>query len=168
MRNTFALVFILSISVFFVARSAEAVNLEKLNGEVVSLDSLFAHGPVLINFWATWCGPCRLEMPHLETIYKDLKAEGVQVAAVSIDNPRWKDRVKAYVEKKGFSFPVYLDGKGELARAFKVMAIPMTVLMSKDGEIVFQTRGYRPGSEILLKKKIESYLRSLEKDSEKP
>jgi len=161
MRRSPCLYF-LPLVLFAVTGSAGATELRTLSGEAVSLDSLLTNGPVVINFWATWCGPCRLEMPRLEAIYEELHKKGVEFAAVSLDNPRLKDRVRSYVEKNKITFPVYLDSKGELARKFKVVAIPTTVVLAKNGEVVYQTRGYRPGAEIILKKKIEGYLKSIE------
>jgi len=161
-KQSIFIFFLTGLGVLASVVPASALELEGLSGETVNLDSLLARGPVVLNFWATWCKPCRLEMPHLESIYKELKTRGVQFAAVSLDNPRWKDRVKAYIRKNGFTLPVYIDTKGKLARHFRVIAVPTTVVLGEDGNVVYQTRGYRPGAEIILKKKIDSYLKHVE------
>jgi thiol-disulfide isomerase/thioredoxin len=130
-----------------------------LEGRVVEVDSLLASGPVVLNFWTTWCKPCRREMPQIEKIAKELESKGVHFAAISLDGARNKKAVEAYIEKYGLGLPVYMDTNWKLAKLFKVMGIPTTILLDVNAEKVYATRGYRPGDEIVLKKKIEALLK---------
>jgi thiol-disulfide isomerase/thioredoxin len=136
-----------------------------MDGNRVYVDSLLAEGPVVINFWATWCGPCRVEMPKLQKVQAELEGEKVHFAAISLDARRSKSRIEAYVRDNGISLPVYRDPEGTLAKKFKVMAIPTTILLDQDAEIAYKTRGYRPGDEILLKKEIEALIERRDKDA---
>jgi len=142
--------------------SDEGLVLRRFDGTPVYVDSLLLDGPVVINVWATWCKPCRLEMPQLEKIYKDLEAKGGHFAAISIDSRRSEKRLIQYIQKYKISLPVYWDPDGKLARPFKVAAIPTTVVLDQQGKIHHRTRGYRPGDEVLLKKKIEGLIKSSE------
>jgi thiol-disulfide isomerase/thioredoxin len=144
--------------------ATDGVVLTGLDGKSVRVDSLLAEGPVVLNFWATWCKPCRLEMPQLEKIHKDLGPRGVHFAAISLDSKSSEKRLVQYIQKYGVSLPVYRDGEGKLARLFNVAAIPTTVVLNQEGKIHHKTRGYRPGDEVLLKKKIEVLI----KDRDKP
>lgn len=119
------------------------------------MDSLLARGPVVLNFWATWCGPCRAEMPNLEKIFKEVGPKGVSFAAISLDRRVTKEAMVAFLKSKSFTVPVYRDDDAVLARIFKVSAIPATFVLKPTGEVFYQTKGYRPGDEILLKKKVE-------------
>jgi thiol-disulfide isomerase/thioredoxin len=141
-----------------VSEPQKGLILTELAGEKVEVDSLLKTGPVVLNFWATWCKPCRLEMPHLQGIYEELKAENVHFAAISLDQPRQLAKVGEYVAKQEISLPIYHDTGYILAKRFKVMGIPTTILLDQQGEIVHRTRGYRPGDEVILKKKIESLI----------
>jgi thiol-disulfide isomerase/thioredoxin len=152
------LLLVMSVAALAAGETVEKTVLTDLDGMEVRLDSLLAEGPVVINFWATWCKPCRVEMPHLERVYEKLGPRGVSFAAVSLDSRRAGVRVRNYMEKNEVSLPVYWDPRGILARRFKVAAIPTTLLIGVDGEIAFRTRGYRPGDEILLEKKIGELL----------
>jgi thiol-disulfide isomerase/thioredoxin len=125
----------------------------------VDVDSLLTTGPVVLNFWATWCRPCRVEMPHLETIQKELEPKGVHFAAVSLDTRNRKSSVEAYIKKEKVTLPVYRDPEGTLAKRFQVKAIPTTIVLDQNAEIHYRTKGYRRGDEILLKKKIEALIR---------
>jgi cytochrome c biogenesis protein CcmG/thiol:disulfide interchange protein DsbE len=136
----------------------EGIILRDMEGNRVYVDSLLAEGPLVLNFWATWCRPCRVEMPKLQTVALELADKAVNFAAVSLDTRRNKARVDAYVEQNSVSLPVYRDPEGTLAKKFKVVAIPTTIVLNQAGEIVYSTRGYRPGDEILLKKEIESLI----------
>jgi thiol-disulfide isomerase/thioredoxin len=133
--------------------------LTDMGGVEVPVDSLLERGPVVINFWATWCKPCRIEMPHLEEIYLELSPERVHFAAISLDQPRFRSRVETFVRAQQVKMPVYVDPDGRLARRFGVVAIPTTVVLDRSGTVVHRTRGYRRGDEIILKKKIEGLLK---------
>lgn len=132
--------------------------LRDMEGNRVYVDSLLADGPVVLNFWATWCRPCRVEMPRLQKVQKELEGRKVYFAAISLDTRRHKSKVEAYIEQNQVSLPVYRDPEGTLAKKFKVSAIPTTILLDQEAEIAYKTRGYRPGDEILLKKEIETLI----------
>jgi thiol-disulfide isomerase/thioredoxin len=142
--------------------------LTDLGGEKVYVDSLLVTGPVVLNFWATWCRPCRIEMPHLQRIYTELEPAGVHFAAVSLDQAKHIPKVKEYVSKQKISIPVYHDTDYALAKLFRVMGIPTTVLLDQDGEVHHRTRGYRPGDEVILQKKIEALVKKAEAAAEEP
>jgi thiol-disulfide isomerase/thioredoxin len=129
--------------------------LTDLDGHVTPLDSMLAKGPLVINFWATWCGPCRIEMPYLSKVYQELGPKGVGFAAVSLDRGISKEVLDKFAKGRGFTVPLYRDDQGVLARKFGVAAIPTTVVLKPGGEVAHASRGFRPGDEILLRKKIE-------------
>ncbi|MFZ1947367.1 MAG: redoxin domain-containing protein [bacterium] len=129
--------------------------LTDLAGNQTALDSLLAKGPVVLNFWATWCGPCRTEMPYLSKVYNELGPKGVGFAAVSLDRGLSREVLEKFVKGRGFVLPLYRDDSGALARKFGVAAIPTTVLLKPSGEVAHLARGFRPGDEVLLRKKIE-------------
>jgi len=132
--------------------------LTDLDGNEVKVDSLLAEGPVVLNFWATWCRPCRMEMPHIEKIAADLGSRKVHFAAISIDARNRQTQLRQYIVKNEIKLPVFVDPEGIVARRFKVAAIPTTVVLDGEAEISLRTKGYRPGDEVLLKKKIEALL----------
>ncbi len=136
----------------------EGIVLRDMDGKPVAVDSLLAEGPVVLNFWATWCKPCRVEMPKLQEVHEDLMGWTVHFAAVSLDTRRNKNKVEKYIEKNEVTLPVYRDPEGSLAKKLKIMAIPTTILLDQDGGVAFRTRGYRPGDEILLKKEIQALI----------
>jgi thiol-disulfide isomerase/thioredoxin len=160
--DSFAVVVVLLVGLAVSARAdvPKGIILKGLTDERAEVDSLVVTGPVVINFWATWCRPCRIEMPHLQKVYAEMESLGVHFAAVSLDNPRSKDRLSSYVAKENIALPVYHDADGSLAKLFKVQAIPTTIVLDREGQIIYMTRGYRPGDEILLKKKLEELLKT--------
>jgi peroxiredoxin len=98
------------------------VKLSEQNGSVVVLD-----------FWATWCGPCVASLPHLNALYKEQSPNGLKMFA--LNQKEQKDPVKSFVDKKGWSIPVLLDSDGAVAGSFKVTGIPQTVIIGKDGTV---------------------------------
>jgi thiol-disulfide isomerase/thioredoxin len=97
-------------------------------------------GKVLfLNFWATWCGPCRAEMPSMETLYQRFKSQGLEFLAVNLqESPR---TVGAFMDKLGLSFPAALDQQGSTGAAYGVMAIPTTYIVDREGRIIARVRG---------------------------
>jgi peroxiredoxin len=112
---------------------------------------------VLINFWASWCGPCRVEMPHLNKLHDKYKAGGFMVLGVNIDDdPR---HGAATAARWGVKFPVLLDAEKTVTRAYDLGAMPSTVLVDRDGRIRFLHRGYRDGLEAEYEKQIRELVK---------
>jgi peroxiredoxin len=99
--------------------------LRDVNGTPVQLSRVVGAKAVLLNFWATWCPPCREEMPTMEQAYRDYRAKGLEVLAVSVDAGDEKSvapRVRRFMAELGLTFPALLDLKGEVVRAYRCAA----------------------------------------------
>ncbi len=108
----------------------KTIELAKLKGKVV-----------VVNFWATWCGPCKMEIPGFLEVYGKYKSKGLEIVGVSLDQKGW-DVVKPFVEKAKITYPVVV-GDGELADAYGgIEAIPTTFIVDKKGNIVTRHLGY--------------------------
>jgi len=112
--------------------------------------------PVLLNFWATWCGPCRSEMPHLEDISKEWKDDGLVFFAVNMAESA--PGVQEYLDYFGFTMPVLLDTARTVATSYNIAAVPTTYFIDKDGIIQDKVVGAFPDKE-----SIEKYLEKLVK-----
>jgi thiol-disulfide isomerase/thioredoxin len=102
------------------------------DGRVYRLSDLRGH-PVMINFWATWCGPCKSEMPAIDAVYHAHEADGLIVLAVNV-RETWS-QITPYVTKLGLAFPVLLDGNGSVSGRYRVHALPTTYLITRDGRV---------------------------------
>ncbi len=112
---------------------------------------------VMINFWATWCGPCRVEMPHLSKLYEKYRGSGFTVLAVNIDEDPHK--AASLAKQLGMRFPVLLDTEKKVSRLYDLSTMPSTVLVDRDGRVRFVHRGYREGYEDTYDKQIRELLR---------
>ena len=95
---------------------------------------------VLLNFWATWCPPCRVEMPSMERLYQTYRADGFVVVAISIDRAP-AAKVKAFVKELGLSFPVLHDRDSSIARLYSVPGVPTSYLIGARGRIAYRAVG---------------------------
>jgi peroxiredoxin len=112
---------------------------------------------VLVNFWATWCGPCRVEMPHLNRLHEKYRAAGLVLLGVNVDeDPRTAAGVAA---KLGVQFPVLLDTDKAVSRLYDLNSMPSTVLIDRDGRVRYLHRGYRDGFENTYEQQIRELLK---------
>jgi peroxiredoxin len=117
-----------------VDKLAPDFKLQSLDGQTVSLGD-FRGKPVLLNFWATWCPPCRAEMPFLQEIYEDKEWSEKGLVILTIDIGEDPSVVKEFMESYDLSFPVLLDTDQDVALEYNIRAIPTTFFIDKDGII---------------------------------
>lgn len=131
-------------------------SLQTPEGETVSLSELRGQA-VLVNLWATWCPPCRAEMPAIQKLYDEYKDQGFMVLAVNMtyqDNPQ---SVLPFTRENNLTFPVLLEETGEMARKYELRSLPSSFFVNRDGIIQEVVIG-GPMSEALLRTRIESIL----------
>jgi thiol-disulfide isomerase/thioredoxin len=156
-QNILALFFILLLSTFAVAE-VESFSLRNLDGELISSDDYIGKGPVLLDFWATWCKPCMKNLPKVEKIYQEYAEKGLTVLAINEDGTRSLSKVEPLVNSLGLTFPVLIDEDRNVMRLYNVNGLPTSILIDKDKNVVLTLRGYRPGDEADLKAKLNELL----------
>jgi peroxiredoxin len=137
--------------------SAPNFSLQARDGKTMSLAALKGQ-VVMINFWATWCVPCRQEMPHLEALHSRYNSLGFTLLGVNVeDDPAG---AKKWLEENGpVTFPILFDPKNEVSKLYKVVAMPSTVLVGRDGTMRFIHNGYKPGYEGEYQNQVRTLLR---------
>jgi len=140
------------------AYSAVNFTLEDMNGKIYNLKEQLGQGPILIDFWATWCTPCKNALPHLQTLKQKYEKQGLTVLTISIDSPKSQSKIKPYVLAKKFTFPVLLDPNSEVLKQFKGNSVPFQVIIGQDGNVIETHTGYNPGDEKVLEEKIVKLL----------
>lgn len=119
-----------------------------LEGERFTLDDLLGKGPIVMDFWATWCKPCIKELPYVQRLKEDFADKGVQVLAVTIDSPKSQSQVRKFVKTRDYSFRVVMDGEQDVFRKMQGQGtIPYVVILDSQGYIRYHHTGYRPGDE---------------------
>ena len=113
--------------------------LPDLNGKIVTMDQ-HRGKIVFINIWATWCAPCREEMPSMEALYNKLKGDKFEMLAISIDEDGLAS-VGPFVEEFGLTFPILLDPSSKTSKKFKTTGVPETFIVNKDGIIIYHSLG---------------------------
>lgn len=138
----------LMMSIGSYAQKLPGVSLKDLDGKTVNMSAYNnSDKPVIISFWATWCGPCLKELTAINEVYSKWQKEtGVELVAVSIDDARTKSRVKPQVKGKSWKYKVVLDENQELKRALNVGNVPYTMVLYK-GKVVYSHSSYTPGIE---------------------
>ena len=116
------------------ARSGKAVALKELRGQVV-----------MINFWATWCGPCRQEMPLLEQMHKKYQPMGFTLLGINVEPD--SSGAEGWLKQTPVSFPILFDRENRVSKLYNVAGMPSSVLIDRKGNVRYLHRGYKPGDE---------------------
>ena len=128
--------------------------LKLFGGKEIKLTD-FKGSPVLMNFWASWCGPCRKEAPELERVYKKYKDKGVVFIGITVSD--WKEKSLEYIKEFGITFLNGADETGKIAEEYKIYGVPKTFVIDKEGRINYERMGGVTEDE--LSKEIERVLK---------
>jgi thiol-disulfide isomerase/thioredoxin len=144
-------------------RDAPRWKLADLAGKSLTLASLEGK-VVVLDFWGSWCGPCKLELPHLQKLYERYRARGVafvtvnwEMAATAAEHRR---AAAAFMEENGYTFPVLVDHEQVAVKAHGVEAYPTAFVIDRAGRIRYRNRGYTDGIEHILEAQIEDLLKA--------
>lgn len=128
------------------SRSGENLRLEDHRGEVV-----------MLNFWASWCGPCRQEMPLMDELYSQYKDLGFTILAVNVDENR--DEALRFLDKVPVNYPILYDPESSVSELYEVQAMPTTVMIDRNGNARYLHYGYQPGYEDEYEQQIRELVR---------
>jgi len=128
------------------SNTGKNIRLSDLRGQVV-----------MINFWASWCGPCRQEMPILDDLYKRYSKLGFTLIGVNVEQD--SSKANAYLKDIPVSFPILYDTANQTSKLYNVSAMPTTVMVDRNGNMRFIHHGYKPGYENDYKKQIKALIR---------
>jgi len=164
--KSFVVLIILCFSLFTLsAGETEQVTipdftLENASGEEVSLyETLNDSTVVIIDFWATWCAPCKIELPHLDTLQN--KYKNLEVLTITTDSRRTMKKAMAYIKSKGYNFTVLKDPRKKVQKLLDEKSIPVTFIINPDHKIYYRHLGYKEGDEIELENKLVELLMEL-------
>lgn len=128
------------------SNTGENVRLAEQRGQVV-----------MLNFWASWCGPCRQEMPLLDAMYKRYNSAGFQFYGINVEEDNTD--AKKLLKELGVTFPVLFDPESKASKLYNVDAMPTTVVIDKKGQIRYVNRGYKPGDENKYRDQVRELIR---------
>ena len=136
--------------------------LKDMNGKEVDLQALAKQGrPIILSFWATWCSPCKKELENINLVIDDWRKQyNVNLVAISIDDSRNSMKVKPFIDGKKWDYTVLLDVNQDLQRALGVPNVPYSILIDKNGHIVYRHIGYTEGDESVLEAKLAEIAKS--------
>jgi len=119
---------------------------------------LVEDGPLMIDFWATWCKPCKKVMKYLDQYHQDYADQGFKVLMINQDTPRSLGKVKSYIRSQNHQFFIGLDPNKKIAKKLNGEVMPTMILVDKNGFIKWRHQGYIPGEEIEIEKQIKIIL----------
>jgi thiol-disulfide isomerase/thioredoxin len=128
------------------SHSGNNLRLSEFRGEVV-----------MINFWASWCGPCRQEMPLLEELYTQYNPMGFTILGVNVEED--SSKAKQLLKDIPVSFPVLFDNQSKVSKLYDVVAMPSTILVDRDGNVRYLHHGYKPGYEQAYQEQVRALIR---------
>jgi peroxiredoxin len=134
--------------------TAPDFTLELLEGGEITLSDLRGN-PVIINFWATWCGPCREEMPAIEKVYRDYKDLGLVVIGLNLTSQDTEQAVTAFIQEFDLTFPIALDRNASTSYKYQLKGLPTTYFINSQGVIQSVVVG-GPMSEALIQSRVEA------------
>ena len=158
------IVLILILNQLFAFDKAQDFKLENMKGKQVKLSDFLEKGPVIIDFWATWCEPCKKELPTLSKI-QDMYKDSLTVITISCDKPRSKDKAKAYIKSQKLNVVNLFDTKKNVQKLFNVTSMPRTIIVAPDSTIIFDHTGYQRGDEKHIIETIDNWFQQTKQEN---
>ena len=147
MIKKFFFIFYLYLTFLISQNVSPNLTLKKMNGKSVKLSEYLNKGPVLINFWATWCSPCKKEMVFLDQFERRYKDNGLSILSISIDSQKSLAHVRSYIRANNYTYDVFLDPNRQVFKKLNGNLMPTNVLIDKNGKVLWRHYGYIPGDE---------------------
>ena len=156
--STLLLIFLsFAIGAKEVSKASHDFTLKSNQGKNIRLSDLRGQ-VVMLNFWASWCGPCRQEMPLLDQLYQRYNPAGFTLLGVNVEaDPA---EAETLLKEAPVSFPVLFDTASKVSEAYKVDAMPSSVLIDCNGKVSYVHRGYKPGDEREYQKRVKDLIKS--------
>lgn len=166
-----AVLFFTSIvaNVFAQERTLPDVAIQELSGKKVNIKDYAENDKItVLSFWATWCVPCKKELDNIAEYYADWQEDyDMELVAISVDNARSATKIKAVVDSKGWEYDILSDKNEDLKRALNFQAVPYTIVLDQEGNIVYRHDGYVEGDEFALEDVLKKLADSNETAPEK-
>ena len=128
-------------------RDLPKVKIKTMKGKNILTDKIIDEKLTFISFWATWCVPCLKKMKKLEILHHKYSENNFQVLGINVDDSKTSKKITSILNSKNITFPVYLDTEQKFLRKFNSEALPFSILVSPDNEILWEHTGYIPGDE---------------------
>jgi cytochrome c-type biogenesis protein len=123
-----------------IGQEAPAYAARTMAGDSVSL-ALLRGRPVVLNVWATWCAPCREEVPYLESLHQQYRDRGLEIVGVSVDARGTDDKIRAFAGEYGMTYPIWLDPDERVNSIFRAIGVPSTYVIDRGGVLVWKHLG---------------------------
>jgi len=137
-------------------KPAPDFTLKSLGGKNLKL-SEYAGNVVMLNFWASWCGPCRKEMPLLNDLHKKYESLGFVILGVNVEQEL--KLAKSFLKDTPVDFPILFDSSNQVSQAYEVIAMPTTIMIDRNGNVRYLHKGYKAGDERKYRKMVKKLIR---------
>jgi thiol-disulfide isomerase/thioredoxin len=170
MKNLFTTLFfflLLSTRVFAHADSTKVIesmnfSVTDVNGDETNFKNFLGKGPLLVNFWALWCEPCKQEMKAFIALSDKLKEKGVSMISINEDMVKSIAKVRAWVKSQGIMQPMLVDPDGNISRDhFSMESLPYSLLLKPDGTVYKKHIGFTAGDEVAIEKELDDLIQEL-------